>query len=68
MSHFVSSGKKIDRPLRRICPGMHYGDASLFITIACVLHAVTIEPPLDKTGRTSIPPVSEVKMKEGFVT
>ncbi|RPD54776.1 cytochrome P450 [Lentinus tigrinus ALCF2SS1-7] len=53
---------------RRICPGMHFGDASLFITIASVLHALTIKPTLDENGKPNIPSAENVNMKEGFLT
>ncbi|RPD54777.1 CyP450 monooxygenase [Lentinus tigrinus ALCF2SS1-6] len=53
---------------RRVCPGMYFGDASLFITIASLLHALTIKPALDEFGRPRIPSVENVKMKEGFLT
>ncbi|KAI0739092.1 O-methylsterigmatocystin oxidoreductase [Daedaleopsis nitida] len=36
---------------RRICPGQHYADASLFIVIASVLHTFDIAPPLDSEGK-----------------
>ncbi|KAI0355429.1 CyP450 monooxygenase [Trametes cingulata] len=36
---------------RRICPGRHFADASLFIIVASVLHALKIEPPLDESGK-----------------
>ncbi|CDO68203.1 hypothetical protein BN946_scf184938.g55 [Trametes cinnabarina] len=35
---------------RRICPGRHFAEASLFITCASILHAFTISPPLDARG------------------
>ncbi|OSD07442.1 cytochrome P450 [Trametes coccinea BRFM310] len=35
---------------RRICPGRHFADLSLFLTIACVLHVFDIGPPLDGQG------------------
>ncbi len=36
---------------RRICPGRHLSDGSLFITIASILSAFNISPPLDKDGK-----------------
>ncbi|KAI0697650.1 cytochrome P450 [Cerioporus squamosus] len=36
---------------RRICPGRHFAQASLFINVASVLHTFDITPPLDKDGR-----------------
>ncbi|KAI0629111.1 cytochrome P450 [Trametes polyzona] len=40
---------------RRICPGLHLVDISLFITFASILHVFRISPPLDKDG-TPLPP------------
>ncbi|KAI0705574.1 O-methylsterigmatocystin oxidoreductase [Earliella scabrosa] len=53
---------------RRICPGMHFGEASLFITMASVLHVFTIGPPCDASGRPTIPSGANIKMKPGFIT
>ncbi|RPD54263.1 CyP450 monooxygenase [Lentinus tigrinus ALCF2SS1-6] len=50
---------------RRICPGRHFGEASVFINIASVLHSFTIEPPLDKAGKPFVP---DVKMTTGFLS
>ncbi|OSD01451.1 cytochrome P450 [Trametes coccinea BRFM310] len=36
---------------RRICPGRHFADASMFIIVSSVLHAFDIAPPLDERGR-----------------
>ncbi|KAI0638607.1 CyP450 monooxygenase [Trametes polyzona] len=36
---------------RRICPGRHFADASLFIIVASVLHSFDIRPPLDASGK-----------------
>ena len=47
---------------------MHFGESSLFITMAGVLHAFFIEPPRDEAGRPSIPPIEEVEMKEEWTT
>ncbi|KAI0644245.1 cytochrome P450 [Trametes meyenii] len=35
---------------RRICPGLHFVDTSLFITFASLLHVFRILPPLDDSG------------------
>ncbi|KAI0767200.1 cytochrome P450 [Fomes fomentarius] len=35
---------------RRVCPGRHLGEASVFVTIASVLHTFSIGPPVDKKG------------------
>ncbi len=53
---------------RRICPGMHFGEASLFITVASVLHALTIKPGLDAHGGPNLPSSEDVPMKDGFLT
>nr|BAL05122.1 cytochrome P450 [Phanerodontia chrysosporium] len=41
---------------RRICPGRHYADASLFLYIAHILFAFTIRKPLDERGNVVEPP------------
>ncbi|PIL22661.1 cytochrome P450 [Ganoderma sinense ZZ0214-1] len=35
---------------RRICPGRYFGDATLFIYIASILHTFRIAPPYDENG------------------
>ncbi|TFK81999.1 cytochrome P450 [Polyporus arcularius HHB13444] len=35
---------------RRICPGKSFGEASLFISIAMILHVFDITPPVDEHG------------------
>ncbi|KAM5539706.1 hypothetical protein V8D89_006519 [Ganoderma adspersum] len=50
---------------RRICPGRHFAETSLFLTIASVLHAFTIKPRCDASGVTKLP---EGKMKPGFLS
>ena len=49
----------------RICPGRHFGEASVFINIASVLHSFDIKPPLDNAGKPYVP---EVKMTTGFLS
>lgn len=39
------------RLLPRICPGRHFADDLLYITIATVLHIFDIGPPLDEGGQ-----------------
>ena len=52
------------QPLRRICPGRHFADASLFLNIASVLHVFDIGPPVNEAGN---PIETEVKMSDdGF--
>ncbi|KAI0326166.1 O-methylsterigmatocystin oxidoreductase [Cubamyces sp. BRFM 1775] len=36
---------------RRICPGRHFANEALYITVASVLHAFNIDPPLDDKGQ-----------------
>ncbi|KAI0332174.1 hypothetical protein GY45DRAFT_504859 [Cubamyces sp. BRFM 1775] len=36
--------------VRKACPGRHFADAMLFITIATVLHVFDVHPPLDEHG------------------
>ncbi|KAH9924329.1 cytochrome P450 [Epithele typhae] len=50
---------------RRVCPGRHYGDAMLFLHMACVLHVFRIQPSVDKDGA---PIVVEPKMFNSFVS
>ncbi|KAJ8502251.1 hypothetical protein ONZ51_g72 [Trametes cubensis] len=44
---------------RRICPGRHFADASMFIIVSSVLHAFDIAPPLGEDGK---PVMLEAKM------
>ncbi|TBU23431.1 O-methylsterigmatocystin oxidoreductase [Dichomitus squalens] len=50
---------------RRICPGRHFAEASLFMILSSVLHVFNIRPPLDKERR---PLQLEVKMTNGVVS
>ncbi|OCH85716.1 CyP450 monooxygenase [Obba rivulosa] len=50
---------------RRICPGRHFSDATLFINIASILHVFDINPPVDEHGKPVYP---EVKITSGLVT
>ncbi|KAJ2994252.1 hypothetical protein NUW54_g7584 [Trametes sanguinea] len=50
---------------RRICPGRHFAEASLFLMIASILHTVTIEPALDEHGNPIQP---EAKMTYGVIS
>ncbi|KAI0326165.1 O-methylsterigmatocystin oxidoreductase [Cubamyces sp. BRFM 1775] len=36
---------------RRICPGRHFSNDSLFITVASLLHVFNIDAPLDEDGK-----------------
>ncbi|KAI0633029.1 O-methylsterigmatocystin oxidoreductase [Trametes polyzona] len=50
---------------RRVCPGRHFASDALFISIACTLHAFTIQPALDEHGH---PVPVEAKMTSGFLS
>ncbi|KAK5017381.1 hypothetical protein LTR60_001962, partial [Cryomyces antarcticus] len=50
---------------RRICPGMHVAERSLFLGISRLLWAFNFEPALDEQGR-EVPPDPE-KLTQGFV-
>ncbi|PIL29307.1 cytochrome P450 [Ganoderma sinense ZZ0214-1] len=50
---------------RRICPGRHFAEASLFLTVASVLHTFTIKPRCNAAGEPVLP---EGKMKPGFLS
>ncbi|KAI0741731.1 cytochrome P450 [Daedaleopsis nitida] len=36
---------------RRICPGRHFAEASMFILCASMLYAFNIKPPIDESGQ-----------------
>ncbi|KAL1941769.1 hypothetical protein VTO73DRAFT_6769 [Trametes versicolor] len=50
---------------RRICPGRHFAESSLFLTVSSVLHTLSVTAPLDATGKPQRP---KVKMTAGFVS
>ncbi|EMD33935.1 hypothetical protein CERSUDRAFT_107728 [Gelatoporia subvermispora B] len=50
---------------RRICPGRHFSDATLFINIASILHVFHISPPVNGHGEPEYP---EVNITSGLVT
>lgn len=50
---------------RRICPGMHVAERSLFLGISRILWAFTIEPAVDEAGNKIIPDPG--KLTQGFV-
>ncbi|QKX53806.1 uncharacterized protein TRUGW13939_00886 [Talaromyces rugulosus] len=52
---------------RRICPGMHLAENSLFITIACIIWAFKILPPLEN-GKVGTVDVSDAAYEEGVNT
>ncbi|KAG1902565.1 cytochrome P450 [Suillus fuscotomentosus] len=41
---------------RRRCPGLHFGEASLYLSISCILTAFTISKALDARGEEITPP------------
>ncbi|TFK89339.1 cytochrome P450 [Polyporus arcularius HHB13444] len=53
---------------RRICPGNHFGEATLFITFATILHALIVELQPDEKGLSKAPASEDVRMKENFLT
>ncbi|OJJ05937.1 hypothetical protein ASPVEDRAFT_87260 [Aspergillus versicolor CBS 583.65] len=52
---------------RRICPGMHLAENSLFITIACLIWAFEILPPVEK-GKVGTVDVSDAAYEDGANT
>jgi cytochrome P450 len=53
---------------RRICPGMHLAENSLFITVAKILWAFKIEPPLDADGNLQKMDLSDEAYEDGMNT
>ncbi|KAJ4366496.1 hypothetical protein N0V83_008132 [Neocucurbitaria cava] len=53
---------------RRICPGMHLAENSLFITLASILWLFEIKPPLDQNGVEQELDVSDEAYEEGANT
>ncbi|RDX45836.1 cytochrome P450 [Lentinus brumalis] len=49
---------------RRVCPGRHFAEASLFINTASLLHVFDITPPLDEDGK---PIRIEPAMTDGII-
>ncbi|KAG2026555.1 hypothetical protein GB937_001336 [Aspergillus fischeri] len=52
---------------RRICPGMHLAENSLFITIACIIWAFEILPPV-QDGKVGTVDVSDAAYEDGANT
>ncbi|KAH9889919.1 cytochrome P450 [Cubamyces lactineus] len=50
---------------RRVCPGRHYAQSTLFITVASILHIYSIDPPLDERG---CPVMIEPAQSHGFIS
>ncbi|KAF7553267.1 hypothetical protein G7Z17_g3760 [Cylindrodendrum hubeiense] len=53
---------------RRICPGMHLAENSLFITLAKIIWAFKIEPPVDEDGNKQPVDLSDAAYEEGVNT
>ncbi|KAH9937827.1 cytochrome P450 [Epithele typhae] len=49
---------------RRICPGMHFAETSLFMVVATVLHTLNITAPIDANGMPVFP---SGKMTQGVL-
>ncbi|KAH9937810.1 cytochrome P450 [Epithele typhae] len=49
---------------RRICPGMHFAETSLFMVVATVLHTLNISAPLGADGK---PIEASGKMSDGLL-
>jgi hypothetical protein len=45
------SAKKTDTEIRSICPGRHFADAAVWMTVASILSVFDITNALDKHGR-----------------
>ncbi|KAJ9483385.1 hypothetical protein VN97_g10023 [Penicillium thymicola] len=52
---------------RRICPGMHLAENSLFITIACIIWAFEVLPPMEN-GKVGTVDVSDAAYEDGANT
>ncbi|KAI0683656.1 cytochrome P450 [Cerioporus squamosus] len=52
---------------RRICPGRHFAEATIFAVLSVVLHAFKIEPPLDEQEK-QINLLTSVKMTTGVIS
>ncbi|KAI9059151.1 CyP450 monooxygenase [Trametes sanguinea] len=50
---------------RRVCPGRHFADASLFLSVATVLHTLSITAPIGADGE---PVKLEGKMTSGVIS
>ncbi|EMD36556.1 hypothetical protein CERSUDRAFT_115591 [Gelatoporia subvermispora B] len=48
---------------RRICPGRHLSDASVFINVASILHVFDMKPAVDEYGTPKLP---EARATSGF--
>ncbi|OJT03486.1 O-methylsterigmatocystin oxidoreductase [Trametes pubescens] len=50
---------------RRVCPGRHFAEASLFLIVSSVLHTLAVSAPLDESGT---PMRLEGKMTAGVIS
>ncbi|EIW55506.1 CyP450 monooxygenase [Trametes versicolor FP-101664 SS1] len=50
---------------RRVCPGRHFVEASLFLVVSSVLHTLAVSAPLDESGR---PVYLEGKVTAGVIS
>ncbi|KAF8756112.1 cytochrome p450 [Rhizoctonia solani] len=48
---------------RRICPGIHHADATMFLTMASIISVFNIRPPVDVEGRPR-PMKADIAMDE----
>jgi cytochrome P450 len=49
---------------RRVCPGTHIADQSIFATLATVVHTLDIRRAKDRNGKEVIP---EARMNSGLI-
>ncbi len=70
--HELARGRPLrscaDVPPHRTCPGIHFGEATLFITFATILHVLIVELQPDEKGLSKVPASEDVRMKENFLT
>nr|BED43007.1 cytochrome P450 monooxygenase [Trametes versicolor] len=50
---------------RRICPGLHFAESSLFLTLSSVLHTLSVTPQLDAAEKPQRP---KIKMTTGVIS
>ncbi|EIW55444.1 cytochrome P450 [Trametes versicolor FP-101664 SS1] len=50
---------------RRICPGLHFAESSIFLTVSSVLHTLSVTPPLDAAGKPRRP---KIKTTAGVIS
>ncbi|OSD08730.1 CyP450 monooxygenase [Trametes coccinea BRFM310] len=52
---------------RRICPGRHFAEASLFLIVSSVLHTLCISPPVEGDGRPLVIR-PEIRPSDGLIS